>query len=68
MAIDPFVKTYTAQETITESKNFYQHQKFDIQISNLFTVKFTYTFNKGQKVKKLERQNAVESDGGKSLF
>jgi hypothetical protein len=67
-AIDPFVKTFVAQETITKSNNLYQHQEFDINISQIITIKFTYTFNKGQKVKKLERQNSTESDGGKSLF
>ena len=67
MTIDPFL-TYTAQETITESNNLYQHQKLNINRANFFTIKFTYTFNKGQKIKKLERQNAIEIDGAKSVF
>ena len=68
MTIDPFAKNFIAQESITESNNLYQHQKMTIDITNLISIKFTYTFNKGQTIKKLDRQKSIESDGTKSVF
>lgn len=67
-AINPFMKDFTISNTVTESENFWQENNMDVYIKNLITVRVTYTFNYGNKIKKLDRQKDVETDGNKSIF
>ncbi len=64
----PFTKEFTANKKITTGKNFYQESALLINPWPMFTVRFSYTFKSGKKIKKLEREKELENDGKNSMF
>jgi hypothetical protein len=67
-AINPFMKDFTISKTVTESDDFWQENQMDVYVQGLITFRVTYSFNYGNKIKKLDRQKEVENDGSRSVF
>lgn len=66
--INPFSKYFNINNTVTESEGLWQESITKVYIKNLFMIRASYTFNYGNKIKKLERQKEVENEGNKSMF
>lgn len=66
--INPFMKRFSVDNSITESVGYFQEQDIQVDVQPLMTVKFSYSFNKGQELKKIDRKREAESDGKNSLF
>lgn len=66
--INPFNRYFNISNTVTESENFWQESITRLYIQNLIMLRVGYTFNYGNKIKKLERQKEVENEGNKSMF
>lgn len=67
-AINPFMKDFTVSNTVTESEDFWQETNMDVYVQGLVTLRVSYSFSYGNKVKKLDRQKDVENDGNRSVF
>jgi len=59
----PFKTKFRFNRTVTQSPGIYQDDDNFVQLRTLISLKFTYRFNKGKEVKKLERQKSLENDG-----
>lgn len=68
MFIPPYIHKFTFRKTVTESLNFKEKWVGNIYADYLVGLEFTYSFNSGKKIKKLNRSAEVEGDGGKGLF
>jgi hypothetical protein len=66
--INPFMKRFSVDNSVTESVGYYQEQDVQVDIQPLVTLKFSYSFNKGKELKKIDRKREAESDGKNSLF
>lgn len=60
---EPFKTKFRFSRTVTQSTGIYQDDDNFVQLRTLISLKFTYRFNKGKEVKKLDRQKSLESDG-----
>ncbi len=58
----PFSKFVTYNRTITETPVYLAENTVGIDLSNFIQFTYSYKFNKGKNVKKLNRQVQVESD------
>ncbi len=64
---EPFHSKFRFQRTVTENPNLYQDDDNYVNIKTLLILKFTYRFNFGKEVKKLELQRNLERDGRNGL-
>ncbi|MBN1184435.1 MAG: TonB-dependent receptor [Bacteroidales bacterium] len=64
----PFTKEFTAEKTVYEGRDFTQTSEFTIPPRTLFTIRLSYKFNYGNKVKKIERDKNTDEDNGGGLF
>ena len=60
---EPFKSNFRFNRVVSKSQGFYQDDDNFVKLRTLVSLKFTYRFNKGKEVKKLERQKSLESDG-----
>ncbi len=58
----PFSKDINFQKTITETPAFYTRNDVGFNVSGFIQFSYSYKFNKGKNVKKLDRKIDVESD------
>lgn len=58
----PFSKDVTFSRTETETIAFKSTNKTQVDIGNFIQFSYSYLFNKGKNVKKLDRKTEVESD------
>jgi hypothetical protein len=58
----PFSRNINFQKTITETPAFYSQSITGFNVSNYIQFTYSYKFNKGKNVKKLDRKIEVESD------
>ncbi len=65
--IEPFHSKFRFQRTVTENPNLYQDDDNYVNIKTLLYLKFTYRFDIGKEVKKLELQRNLEHDGRNGL-
>lgn len=68
LAINPFSKYYKVNNVVIESENLWQESITKVNIQNMVSLRASYTFSHGTKIKKLERQKEAENEGNKSLF
>lgn len=66
--INPFMKKFSVENSVTETNNLRQEQDITVDVQPLVTVKFSYSFNKGKEIKKMDRKREIESDSKESLF
>lgn len=66
--LPPYTKEFTFNKTVTESSDLNDEWKGVIKADYLFNIQFTYRFNSGKKVKKLNRSTDYDSDDGNSIF
>jgi outer membrane receptor protein involved in Fe transport len=59
---EPFKTKFRFNRNVTENQFIYQDDDNFVRLSTLVSVKFTYHFNRGKEVKKLDRQKNSESD------
>ena len=65
----PFVKKFTSFGMETKGHNFYSNTQFDINISTLpIGLHFHYKFNKGKKVKTINRDKSTDENITKKGF
>ena len=64
---EPFKEQFRFQRTVTENGDLYQDDDNYVKIRTLFILKFTYRFNSGKEVKKLDIQRNLERDGKNGL-
>jgi len=60
---EPFKSDFRFNRNVTKSPGLVQDDDNFVKLRTLISLKFTYRFNKGKEVKKLERQKSLESDG-----
>jgi outer membrane receptor protein involved in Fe transport len=60
---EPFKSDFRFSRNVTKSPGLIQDDDNFVKLRTLISLKFTYRFNKGKEVKKLERQKSLESDG-----
>jgi hypothetical protein len=60
---EPFKSQFRFSRTVSKGPGIYQDDDNYVKLRTLISLKFTYRFNKGKEVKKLERQKSLESDG-----
>ena len=58
----PFSKDVKLQKTVTETQYFTSTQTIGFNVANYIQFMYTYKFNKGKSVRKLDRKIEVESD------
>ena len=58
----PFSGNIKFQKTITETTDFYSQNITGFDVSNFIMFSYSYKFNKGKNVKKLDHKVEVESD------
>jgi hypothetical protein len=58
----PFSKEINFQKTITETPNFNSTNIIGFNVAGFVQISYSYKFNKGKNVKKLDRKIDVESD------
>ncbi|HEX2934104.1 MAG TPA: TonB-dependent receptor [Bacteroidales bacterium] len=66
--INPFTKKFSIENSVTEAANLRQEQDITVDVQPLVTVKFSYSFNKGKEIKKMDRKREIESDSKESMF
>ena len=64
----PFWKEFTAEKTVYEGRDFKQTNSVELPLRNLFSIRLSYKFNYGNKVKKIERDKNTDEDNGGGLF
>lgn len=68
-AYAPFLGDFTVERTEKETNDYYEESDFVVHdLTYIFNFKFSYRFNYGQKVKKLNRNKQVEEAGSNSMF
>ncbi len=60
---EPFKSDFRFNRVVAKGSGIYQDDDNFVKLRTLISLKFTYRFNKGKEVKKLERQKSLESDG-----
>ena len=60
---EPFKTEFRFSRNVSKGPGLYQDDDNYVKLRTLVSLKFTYRFNKGKEVKKLERQKSLESDG-----
>lgn len=60
---EPFKSDFRFNRVVAKGPGIYQDDDNFVKLRTLISLKFTYRFNKGKEVKKLERQKSLESDG-----
>ena len=58
----PFISNFTYTKVLTHTAGYNESWEGQVAVKNLFGVEFTYNFNHGAKIKKLDRK--VEHDNG----
>jgi len=58
----PFSSNIKFQKTVTETTDFYSQNITGFDVSNFIMFSYSYKFNKGKNVKKLDHKVEVESD------
>jgi hypothetical protein len=58
----PFSRNITFQKTITETPAYDSRNIIGFDVSNFIQFSYSYKFNKGKNVKKLDHKVEVESD------
>jgi hypothetical protein len=58
----PFSKNINFQKTITETPAFNSRNIIGFDVSNFIQFSYSYKFNKGKNVKKIDHKIDVESD------
>jgi iron complex outermembrane receptor protein len=61
---NPFIKNFTYSKVITQKQDYREEWEGNVDVSNLFAIEFTYNFNFGGKVNKIERD--VDHEKGNS--
>jgi hypothetical protein len=61
---NPFIHNFTYAKVITQSQGYREEWQGNVEVSNLFAIEFTYNFNYGGKVNKIDRN--VDHDKGNS--
>lgn len=65
----PFWKEFVAHKSEHQGSDFTESSSVNIPVRSLITFKFSYRFNYGKKIKKIERDSDTEEDnGGGGLF
>jgi hypothetical protein len=64
----PFSKNIEFNKTITETSSLYNDTRTKIDISWYVQFMYTYKFNRGKNVKKLNRKSEIESDSKNDGF
>lgn len=64
----PFSKEITYQRTITETPGYYVRNTTGFDVSYFIQFMYSYKFNKGKNVKKLDKKIEVESDSKSQGF
>jgi hypothetical protein len=61
---NPFIRNFTYAKVITQSQGYREEWEGNVEVSNLFAIEFTYNFNYGGKVNKIDRN--VDHERGSS--
>jgi len=68
MYMPPYTHEYIFDKTVTETKNYYYKTESTAKVDYLFVIQFSWSFNKGKKVKKAERINDFEYEESQQVF
>ena len=65
---NPFIKDFTYHHVVKEYENMYDEWAGTLDIQNVFAIEFTYNFNHGKKINKINRSTEYDQDGGSGAF
>lgn len=65
---NPFIKEFTYTRVITQAPGYYEEWAGSVDALHLFSIEFTYNFNYGGKVNKINRSVEYEKSSGGGTF
>jgi hypothetical protein len=65
---NPFIKDFMYSQVSTVYGNTTEDWEGNLDIRNVFAIEFTYTFNYGKKIHKINRSTEYDKDGGGGMF
>jgi hypothetical protein len=65
---NPFISDFTYTKVITQLPGYYEEWAGSVDVQHLFSIEFTYAFNYGGKVNKIDRTVEYEKGSGGGTF
>ncbi len=62
---NPLIKNFTYLKVVTESQDYHEEWKGQVEVQHLFAIEFNYNFNYGKKIKKINRSVEYEKEESK---